>query len=377
MREVNAFDYWENHASAIRGMGGGARSPDPRYVFHTRYHEIRAGRAQFILRLGGVRAGFGELSVRLHAWKPDIDSNVSLVSGARLIFDGEEDAEINLPVRFLSQPRVLYALYGYLSEDSDVSAEVLRIEIEESEDDGKSIPTPPRSLLALNQAPAETRPANALLHEGRIQLATPVSQSCTPSQVGELSLTPSGAAARAARATGGNAIARWSEAVCLNVLSAYGVTDSGLEGMVVGSLSVDGAQQLDRFASIAMVELGPAPSQLSDAFVDFLLMPSGFMPLTDPPAGAEDRWTSLADWLARLKIGGLAAISLRYRPDTDLISSSAVSDPRIITRNEIGQWVLRLISSGHSVAPMAFAPALDLIVDGDGLAAFCLVVQRL
>jgi hypothetical protein len=82
-------------------------------------------------------------------------------------------------------------------------------------------------------------------------------------------------------------------------------------------------------------------------------------------------------WLARLKIGGLAVLGLRYRPDSDLVSSSTASDAQVLTRNEIAQWTLRLIGSGYSVAPLAFAPVSDLVIDERGLAGFVMIVQRL
>jgi hypothetical protein len=48
-----------------------------------------------------------------------------------------------------------------------------------------------------------------------------------------------------------------------------------------------------------------------------------------------------------------------------------------LTRNEIGQWVLRLIGAGFSAAPLAFAPVAELARDEAGRAAIVLVFRRL
>lgn len=373
MRDVDPFDYWESHSSAIEGLGGRERSPDPRYLFHTRYHAIRAGRARFVVMLDGVRASFGELSVRVHAWKPESDSNVSLVSGARMPLYGQEGAEFTLPVHFASQKDVLYALYGYLSEDSDVTAQTLQVAIDEPDDAGAFLPEPPRSVLAMELQPEEARPANALLHHGRLKTEHPVSQSCTVEQVAALGLL-TGLSGQERGENTDAAIARWSETLCLNALDTYGATAAGLEGLVVGPVSADHARLLARTASFARVEGGPPPPRTSGDFFDFLLMPGGLE--TAAPADARARWETIADWLARLKIGGLAMLGLCYRPDSDLVSSSAAADAGTLSRNEIGQWSLRLIGGGYSVAPMAFAPVSELVVDSRGLARFLLIIQR-
>jgi hypothetical protein len=365
VREVDPFEYWESHSSAIDGLGGLERSPDPRYCFHTRYHEVREGRARFVLQLTGVRASFGELSMRVHAWKPDTDSNISLVSGARMMLHAEEGGNLELPVYFAPQKGVLYALYGYLSEDSDVTAQALHVAIDEPEDTGEQFPEPPRSILAMDEAASETRPANALLHYGRTQIQHPVSQSCTRDQIAELKVNE--------REDGDRLLELWSEVACLNALTTYGAVHSGLEGLVAGARSADYGEHLATWASIVRQTDGSPPSRMNADFYDFILMPGGH----EAGGSARERWEAVEDWLARLKIGGVAALGLRYRPDSDLVSSSDTSDARMLSRNEIGQWVLRLIGKGYSVAPLAFAPIADLAVDRQGLARFVMIVRRL
>ena len=377
VREVNPFDFWESHSSAIKGLGGPERSPDPRYLFHTRYHEVRSGRARFVLTLAGVNASCGELSVRLHAWRPDSDANASLVSGGRMLLEDSEGAELVLPVHFASQKGVLYALYGYLTENSDITAQSLRVVIDEPEETGDVLPEPPRSQLALDRQAEETRPANALLHYGRVETDYPVSQSCTVDQLSALGLLPTGFFGRDRATTLDVAMAQWSETMCLNALRAYGVTHAGLEGLVVSSVATDYADCLTDRITLTRLVGGPPPPPTSDAFFDFLLMPDGPPTATDAAANARERWNMIEDWLTRLKIGGMAMLGLRYRADSDLVSSTATSDTQVLSRNEIGQWSLRLIGNGYSVAPLAFAALSELAIDSRGLAGFVLIVQRL
>ena len=277
---------------------------------------------------------------------------------------------------FAAQKGVRYALYGYLSEDSDVTAQALQVAIDEPEDTGELLPEPPRSVLALNRPAEEARPANALLHHGRVGVEHPVSQSCTLEQLAALGSPTKGFSGRERARDNDAAIAWWSETLCVNALSTYGATDAGLEGLVVGPFSADHARRRVGSASVTHLRGDPPPPRASGDFFDFLLMPGGADTATQEPSGARERWERIEDWLARLKLGGLAILGLRYRPDGDLVSSSAIPDARALSRNEIGQWSLRLIGSGYSVAPMAFAPVAELVVDRQGLAGFVLIVQR-
>ena len=373
MREIDPFDYWERHASAIEGLGGQERSPDPRYLFHTRYYPVRAGHARFVVRLDEVRASFGELSVRVHAWKPEGDSNVSLVAGTRAMLLGDEGAEVNLTVHFAAQKGVLYALYGYLSEDSDVAARAIHVAIDEPEDTSDLVPEPPRSILALRRQTEHTRSVNTLQHYGRIDIQYPGSQSCTVEQVAALGCASGSFFGRERAEDYDAVIGRWSEALCLNALATYGVTEPGLEGLIVGSISAESAQRLVSCGPVARSEDRQPPSRMCSDFYDFLLMPSGLAEATD----ARLRWQAVEDWMARLKIGGLAVLCLRYLSEGNLVGSSAIADAPTLSRNEIGQWSLRLIGGGYSVAPLAFAPVSELVVDQRGVATFALIIQRI
>lgn len=362
MRELDPFSFFYNHASAIEGLGGGDMSPDPRYCFHTPYQPVRPGQASFELQLRGVRASTGELSLRVHAFRPESGENASLVAAARLhvATDGKQD--LNASVRFSALRDVHYAFYGFFIEDSDMRADELKILLHEAETEEDYI-EPPMSLLAMDIAPREVRPANALIHVVTPHLANPVSQDCTLAQVEEL----------AEGKVGELVVADWEEAVCLAALRTYGVRTPALEGLIVGPCSQALKLALgDVGFSLAHEELLPLPPSNSTLFADFMVCPGGIGADTDP----ESRWETVRAWFARLKIGGLGVIVVRYLPLSRPGGSAVARDAEAISRNEIGKWALRLIASGYSVAPLAFAPFEELTLDGDGLAAFALIAQR-
>lgn len=363
MREIDPFAFFYNHASAIKGLGGEGRSPDPRYCFHTPYVEVRPGQAWFELKLAGVHASRGELALRIHAFRPESGENASLAAAGRLDVTIDESQDLVTKVRFGALRDVKYAFYGHFLEDGEIFAEGVTVSLVEPDDQAEIYVEPPRSALALQEDKRDVRPANALLHTNAVQVRAPVSQDCSRTQLTDIGL-PAG--------SGAEAIEVWSEAVCLAALRAYGVGGAGLEGFLVGAVS--GGFWHELVAAQFMVQQLDAqpPAPDSGAFADFLLWPTG--PQMDPDPAL--RWKTVRAWLARLKIGGLAVIRLPYRYDPNPLRAASAVDGEHLTRNEIGKWALRLIAEGYSVAPIAFLPASDLILDKDGLAAFNLIVRR-
>jgi hypothetical protein len=362
MRKIDPFAFFYNHASAIRGLGGESRSPDPRYCFHTPYVEVRPGLAWFELHLEGVRASRGDLALRIHAFRPESGENASLAAAGRMNVWVEEKQDLNIKVRFGALRDVKYAFYGHFLEDGEIHADGVSVALVEPEGEEAIYIEPPRSELAMVQEKSEVRPANALIHADPIRLNVPVSQDYGRSQLDELGLSPVDV----------NARTNWSEALCLAAMKAYGVAGTGLEGQIVGRATPAFRQEL-LSAKLALRDMDEEPQACDEArFADFLLWPAGPVLNAEPYA----RWKLVRTWLARLKIGGLAVLHLRYHYEPGPLHAASAIDGKHLTRNEIGKWVLRLIGEGYSVAPMAFAPSSDLILDEDGLAAFNLIVRR-
>ncbi len=334
------------------------------------YNDVRPGPARYVIHLDGVKASHGELTLRVHAFRPPDDVQISLVAGARLALE-ERDGDVSVEARFTALRGVVYAFYGYFSEDTDIEAAHVKVELHEYEgEDVGAFIEPPRSALAADSVMKDARPANALIHFGRITLQEPVSQDCTVAQ-----LVAMGEQNGIAILSLPVLMTQWREQACLASLSAYGVVLSGLHGLVIGPVSDAARAQLATkpFILQQIEDAGILAEQVApDDFVDFLLWPQGGEMNADP----QKRWEQMEGALGHLKVGGMAAIGLSYRSSDALLSSQTAADHRELTRNEIGQWALRLIGKGFSVAPLAFAAPNDLALDEDRVASFILIVQR-
>lgn len=367
MREIGPFSYFWDHASAVPGFGGERRSPDPQYCFHTHYEMVRPGRAIYTIRLHGVTASQGELTIRVHALRQSSGANATLVAGSRLEMHVEKGKqELTASVAFHAVRDVTYAFYGFFSEYSDVSAERIEVLLDEPEGEGDVYIEAPRSILAQNEVETDVRPANALIHVGAVSLERPVSQDCTWRQLAQIS------EGSALGAQGDELIARWREQVCLAALPAYGVTPIPIDGWLVGSAS-EGMRAAFKASNFVVWERDAlSPTLDSGEFADFIVSPAGFPSLET----AEARWALFNSWIQCLKVGGVAVIVLRHAPTTRLVSSALAAGNGPLVANEIGRWVLRLIGMGFSAAPLAFAPASELVVDSQGLASLLLIVRR-
>lgn len=364
MRDIDPFSYFFDHASAIDGFGGGRRSPDPRYCFHTHYIEVRPGQARYELKLPGAVASQGELVVRVHAYKPSTGANATLVAGSRLYLGTEEKRDLSVSVKFIALRDVTYAFYGYFVEDSDIVADGVEVLLDEPEGGESTYVEPPRSIMALDHEATETRPANALIHYGMPTLALPVSQDCTLGQLAGINVSRDDIDA---------ALALWHEEVMIAALEAYDVRHTGLHGLLLGPVRDDVGAVLKKGGLAAeREEPMPLPDPGSDIFHDFILWPQG----PGPDGTPETRYAVIEAWLGRLKIGGFSVFGLRYRADDDTVSSGLAMETGLLSRNEIGQWALRLIGAGYSVAPLAFVAPRDRVIGSDGLAAFTLIVRR-
>lgn len=374
MRDIEAFSYWPDHASAIHGFGGHRRSPDPRYCFHTLYNDVRSGPARYVLKIKGAKASEGEISLRIHAFRPPHDTQISLVAGARLDLSNLDEDEVAVEVPFIALRDVLYAFYGYFSEYSDIQAEHVQVGlIEPDEDSAASYVEPPRSVLAQREVSHEVRPANAMIHGEAAQLTLPVSQDCTWTQLAAMLGKRRGEVQALEQDALAHALAQWREDTCLHALDAYDVVQAGLDGWVLGRTDAVMKQRLDAGHFIMDYRDVPALDATSQEFADFILWPHAL----DFAPDHEGRWAQVMAVLGHLKIGGMAVIGLTYRFETDLVSSSQAAEHKGLSRNEIGQWVLRLVGSGYSVAPLCFASPQDVVTDEQEMTAFALIVHRL
>lgn len=377
LREIDPFDYFVDHASAIAGQGGQMLSPDPRYCFHTHYYPVRPGPAVYHLKLSGVRSTMGELAAHVHAHRADGTSDVLFVAGTRMEIGPHKGEEISLSVRFRAVRDVHYAFYGFFTEASDLMASDLRITLEELEDEDlerdpllEDVPTSPLADRALGSSASQ---ASALVLGRPASLDVPVSQDCTERQLRMREFQ----AEAYDRMPIGEATRLWSEIVCRQALVVYSAAHAGVKGLELGG----GSALLAAFCDDRGMSLRSSDWRVEqgldvlaeEGHFDFLVSSIDLAAVDE--AGA--RYAALVTILSRLLVGGLGLVCIRYVPDTALPSSTTMSAAPQLTRNEIGQWVLRLIGSGFSAAPLAFAAHEELALDESGRATIVLVLRRL
>lgn len=355
MRALEPFGYFANHASALPGFGGASLGPDPRYFLHTFYEDVRPGRAVFHLRLDGAKASAGELTFRVHSYRPGTDGDVSLVASTRLRLDEfvptQDDEQIRVAVRIAAIEGVQYALYGYFSEPSDLAAREVRVLLEElgcEDGDGPDDSTRPVSAFRPDPAQSERR---QLVSRTRPTLTSLDSRDCTRDQLQRIG------------APADFRLDGWRARVALTVLEGHDMLDAGANGLVRGPAPESLAQDLvSRDCAIA------CHAQTGHNWFDFVVS----YDLEDDIGDAERRLEMLRDIVGQLRHGGLAMIFLAYDPR----SPSLLGEHGAPNRNELGRWALYLTGAGHAVAPMAFAAPDERAQRPDGLTPFALVVRH-
>lgn len=353
-RQLEPFSYFVEHASAIDGFGGDEQGPDPRYCFHTHYEQLPPGRVNYHMRMLGARASEGELTLRVHAYKPGSESGPSLVNGSKQRLDGlgknGPGAEIDVEVSFAAVDGVHYALYGYFSEPSDLCVDDVIITIDEL---GPEISEPEpdiargRSRFEITGIEMPVR-----LHtDATPSLTEPVSQDCTLRQLAALNIADPAAA-----------LARWRSDIPLAALTRYGMFREGAAGIILGA-APDGLHDALAARGCSIVDAAADPATFADFAISYALIET----VTQPG----ERFQLLQRTLGRLLHGGLAIFVFDYRAG----ESPDPARPSFCDRNEIKQWVLRLIGFGHDVVQLTFADAGQRMTLADGTTPFVLIVR--
>lgn len=355
MRALEPFGYFAEHASALVGFGGAGLGPDPRYCLHTFYEEVKPGRAVFHLRLDGATASAGELTFRVHSYKPGAGGDVSLAASTRLRLDRIAPAggseQIDVAVRIAAVEGVHYALYGYFSEPSDLTAREVSVLLEElgpEYDDGPDAAERPVSRFG----PAEVRrPRGQLVSRARPMLASPDSRDCTQDQLERIG------------GPNGGRISQWRRRVALAALDGRDMLDAQAFGLVRGQAPAGLFEDLAARNCTFDTE-----ARSDDQWFDFVISYELEQEIGEP----EQRIEIVRDTVGRLMRGGVAVIVLAY----DANASAHLGERGAATRNELGRWALHLIGAGHTVAPISFAAPDERAMRSDGLTPFVLVVRH-
>lgn len=391
-RELDPFGFFIGHASAIKGLGGPDRGPDPAYAFHTPYMEYRAGPVVFTLRFEGLAARFGELVIHVNSFVPGSGAHALLVTMMRLSLSDLAASGGEVAVRINALPDVGFAIFGYFPEGADASASGLTIVAEELGDDG-SATIPAEALLPSRFGSVDlSRPAT-LVTEERLSFRHPVSQPMTAAQLQEDDYR---ACLAALHLKGHAPAADWKQAFTLQVLDRYGFIGGGAHGLALGDsesplaacliargCSITAARRAAEQDATAPMTPRHYPAICADAMFDARCSQRSFDPqaIDDGLAGHDFLWS--IDTACRL--GSVAAgrsfiersmAALRPRGLAVHLFDIAAEEGApngAIPRQRVEAIALSLISQAHEVSQLGFAGGA---LSSNDTVPFGLIVRR-
>jgi len=371
-REVEPFSFFSQHASAIPGLGGDERSPDPNYCFHTPYHEYRTGAVIFTVNLAEARASYGELALRVHAFRPDSGENATLVAGNRIPLDDLNLPTLEISVRFSAVPGVLYALFGYFSEPGNLRAAGLTIFAEERGSDN------PADFVSSEMARSlfEGKPidnASRMIADRPPLFVLPLSQPMTAGQLASAEYRNSWPEI----GEGVDPAIRWRQAYALQAVEAYGMLQEGASGLLVASEDMPiGGVLRSHGASVTEWRIVPGESTMDEVTGIDLSVPSGSSMNIERLTGQFDFLIALtnANWfrskdqvfkfvtsmLRHVLRGGVAVFLFDHVnvQDSRRVQPGGAPDFPVY-RTDIQQLAIRIIAHGSSVAQLKFADTTD------------------
>lgn len=338
---LDPFGYWPAHRSRIRPLGGGERSDDPSYVFHTAYVDVTPGPSMAEISFSGLAAETGMIAVRVSQHLPDGKAAITERAKLTALLPSLAKLPRALKLPFDALPGARYAVTGYVYGDCDAQARDLQVSILERQ---SALDDPARSRSIFGRLRA--RRAGTMVSSTAPQLAWPVSQGYTADQARE----PYFQRLAAHLGDGGSPHDRWESAYVLRVLEQYGRLERGARGLAI-SAKPDPVATIVREAGceIAAV-LGVPGAPISDLCAGQLTRQSGtgfdfIYTRSDMfgPEGATRALKMVADMLARLRPGGLALLLTRTGPQLD--------------RHGLNRVALELAAQGHFVAQLRHGDA--------------------
>ncbi|HEX8387617.1 MAG TPA: hypothetical protein VF636_01255, partial [Sphingomonas sp.] len=223
--ELNPFAYWPLTRSRIGGLGGAEASPDPSYVFHTEYRAFDAGPKTARVRLEGLMAEAGTLTVRVFRLKEGEPVPVTLAGeGVARLFNlaaGRRAVE----VAFDAEEGTPYAIGGFVFDHTDARATGVRAEVAARAATGPQT----QSRFGVRMA----RRVGLLTDGAPPRFAAPVSQGYSEGQLDEEAFRPW------VPATAGlvDEVDRWEVGYVLQVLRVYGRLMPDAAGLGLGRYS--------------------------------------------------------------------------------------------------------------------------------------------
>lgn len=255
---LDPFGFIVGVSSRVSGLGGKTPGHDPDYVFHTPYVEAARGQAQFTVHFHDLTAKRGTLILRVNMLPDEEGATARMINSDRIQLNRLVKQGGVTTIRFEGFRGVTYALVGTIVDDTDAAASALSVTLDRpahGTDRGKPLAEARSTEYGKNAA----RQVVHLVSLDRPTLANPVSQFCTPAQLGEPAYAEW---AGRLRIGGVPDDMHWRQIYVMQVLHRYAMLKDGARGIGFG---VDG---------------GPLPAAIA-AFGPSVVA-------TDPPATDAD-----------------------------------------------------------------------------------------
>jgi hypothetical protein len=323
--------------------------------------------------------------MRVHAYRPDSDLDVSLVAGARLALENLEADDVEVQIRISAIPGVRYALYGYFSEPSDLSTATLSIVAEEFGGASAADYVSPEIVRSLFGGASVDRP-NRLIADAAAVFLHPVSQPLTIGQITSADYTTRWS--EIPLVDGGHA-QRWRQAFALQALDSYGMLREGANGLLVASEDLPIIAALrSRGMFLTFARTGFAPPSRKEDLATYDLAPAELESITGQfdfsiaitqPIWFADKgafFSFLTAALRQVLPGGLFVMLFDYAAYSDQDERPTLETGFMPIRRDIEQFVMRIIGHGSDVAQLSFAEGVgnDRVIAA--INPFGLIVRR-
>jgi hypothetical protein len=333
---LDPFGYWPAQRSRIRSLGGGEKSTDPSYVFHTSYVPVLAGPSVAAISFHDLVAESGMIAIRVFQHLPEGKPAITEQAKLTALLPSLAKAPRSVKLPFEALPGALYAVTGYVYGDCEAAAGGIEISIASRQAE-RDDPARTRSLFGRLKA----RRANGMIGSNSPQLAWPVSQGFTLDQTREADFH------RLSALVGqdGSLVDQWESAYILRVLEQYGRLEPGARGLALSTKPEPVAAAATRAGCDIRSVLLPVGATIDAICSEHFTPPEGIgfdlIYARSSVFGAGDSTRALKmvdDVLARLRPGGLAIL---------LLNTGAHLD-----RHGLGRIALEIAAQGHFCAQL-------------------------
>lgn len=378
--EIDPFAYFPNAASGIKGLGGNEAGSVTGYAFHTAYCPLRPGAILLRVQFTGLSALDGTLLVQVFRHEESRGGPIAIVESATVRLRDAVATGGEIVINFRSIAGMTYAIFGKISETTEISAEALRI-VAEPVSLAPGLVETPSQTKSLKPAASKVRSSPRLLSLNPATLCAPVSQMCASAQLREDIFRQWYDRLSIARLSQPD---QWKIVYVLQALTRYGFLGDGATGLgfiVDGDPVVDGmkstgcdlmlvdqgdagAESLESdnvdhkpvgnaasgfadYGGIRRTRIGEVPGDLRD--FDFVWSHS----ITDRLNSIRDAFFFIEDSLRCLSPGGLAVHVVRASGNGGDNGQSG-RRPLAFARQDIQRLALNIVSNGHDIAELKF-----------------------